>query len=195
MIAGEEQQRGDDDGAVDLVDVVLVDDEAIKAGELGRELAGAVRASFVVEDVGEQTHKADQDRGSRQGQLEAGIVRRRAGRLPVPKTGSRKWLDLVVAAEGGGDADPSADDGENGENDERAQHDPGALVDAVGVFVFNRQRGVRASVDGGAVIGQVMRFRAAFAEEGLEPEPEHVERGHAGGDEADEPEELAERVG
>ena len=36
---------------------------------------------------------------------------------------------------------------------------------------------------------------ARLAEEGLEPEAEHVEGGHAGGDEADEPEELAERVG
>ncbi len=32
-------------------------------------------------------------------------------------------------------------------------------------------------------------------EEGLEPEAEHVEGGHAGGDEADEPEELADWVG
>ena len=32
------------------------------------------------------------------------------------------------------------------------------------------------------------------AEEGLEPEAEHVEGGHAGGDEADEPEQLAEGV-
>ena len=31
-------------------------------------------------------------------------------------------------------------------------------------------------------------------EEGLEPEAEHVERGHAGGDEADEPEKLADRI-
>ena len=40
-----------------------------------------------------------------------------------------------------------------------------------------------------------MLVEALGAEEGLEPEAEHVEGGQAGGEEADEPEELAEGVG
>ena len=46
--------------------------------------------------------------------------------------GVEEVLELVVAAEGDGNADPSADDGEDGEDDERAEHDPGGFVDAVG---------------------------------------------------------------
>jgi hypothetical protein len=42
---------------------------------------------------------------------------------------------------------------------------------------------------------QPIHRQTTVAEEGLEPEAEHVERGQAGGDEADEPEELAQRVG
>ncbi len=38
---------------------------------------------------------------------------------PLEKTGSRKCSDLVVAADGVRDADPSADDGEKGEDHER----------------------------------------------------------------------------
>src|SRR5580698_8928356 len=50
-------------------------------------------------------------------------------------------------------------------------------------------RGVR-------VVMMTVSFGVEFlrAEEGLEPEAEHVEGGHAGGDKADEPEELAEWI-
>ncbi len=64
---------------------------------------------------------------------------------------------MIGAAEGGGDADPAADDGEDGEDDEGEEHDPGGFVDAVRVgglacVVFGDHDGVVSSgVDGGAV--------------------------------------------
>ena len=47
--------------------------------------------------------------------------------------GLEKVLEVIVAAESRGDADPAADDGEEGEDHEGQEHDPGRLVDAVGV--------------------------------------------------------------
>ena len=44
------------------------------------------------------------------------------------------------------------------------------------------------------VVPRCVLVEALGAEEGLEPEAEHVEAGHAGGEEADGPEELAEGV-
>ncbi len=68
-------------------------------------------------------------------------------------------------------------------------------VGGLAFVVFGDHDGVRAGVrvDCGTVVVQVGgRVEAELAEEGLVPEAEHVEGGHAGGDEADEPEELAE---
>ena len=69
------------------------------------------------------------------------------------------------------------------------------------VLGFDGERRGRAGVDGAlwvcvrAVIAWRGRARrSAGAEEGLEPEAEHVEGGQAGGEEADDPEQLAERV-
>ena len=94
--------------------------------------------------------------------------------------GREEGFDLIVAAECGGNADPAADDGEDREDDEREEHEPGGFVDARGPC--------REWL--GIVRGVLIEAR--LAEEGHEPEAEHVEGGHAGGDEADEPEELAE---
>ena len=66
------------------------------------------------------------------------------------------------------------------EHEKREGQDEWGLVDAVGVVV--------------AVTGVVVLFETLFAEEGFEPEPEHVEGSHSGGDEADEPEQLADWV-
>ncbi len=99
--------------------------------------------------------------------------------------------DLVVAAHGCGHSHETADGGENGEYHERAQHDPWALVDGVGVLGFDYQLRVGSGVDGGTVFSQLMRFGAAFAEEGEIPQPEHVERGQARSHPSDEPEYLA----
>ena len=44
------------------------------------------------------------------------------------KDGIEEVLELVVAAEGEGNADPAADDGEEGEDAEGNGHDPGGLV-------------------------------------------------------------------
>ena len=59
---------------------------------------------------------------------------------------------------------------------------------------FHDEMSVVAGVDCGSMVFSVL-VEALGAEEGLEPEAEHVEGGHACGDEADEPEELAERIG
>ena len=51
------------------------------------------------------------------------------------------------------------------------------------------------SVDRGSVVVHIgMLFEVFRAEEGLEPEAEHVEGGHSDSDEADEPRNLAEGV-
>ena len=50
----------------------------------------------------------------------------------------------------------------------------------------------RVSMNCGSVIVEVILFVEVLrAPEGLEPEPEHIERSHARGDEADEPGKLA----
>src|ERR1700723_1408127 len=116
------------------------------------------------------------------------------------------WLEevlgLIAPSEGNGNADPSPDDREYGEDNEGEKHDPrrfgdAVSVDCVVVIVVGDHDGVRVgvSVNGGAVVVEVNGLVEVLgAEEGLEPEAEHVERGHTSGDEADEPEELAERI-
>ena len=80
--------------------------------------------------------------------------------------------DVRVLAEDGRQADPAADRRENGENDERHGHRAGRLVEVVLLLV-------------GA---------AELAEEGQRDDPEHVEGRQAGGEQADRPEHLAERL-
>src|SRR5580704_11775069 len=116
------------------------------------------------------------------------------------------WLEevlcLIAPSEGNGNADPSADDREYGEDNEGEEHDPRRFVDAVSVgcvvvIVVGDHDGVAAGLrmDGSAVVVEVGVFlKTLFAEEGLEPEAEHVEGGHAGGEQTDEPEEFAEGV-
>jgi hypothetical protein len=69
--------------------------------------------------------------------------------------------ELVAAAERLGNADPASGERKHGQQDERNQHGPGALV------------GVRVGV--------------RLAEEGEVPEPEHVEGGEQSGHQAYEP--------
>lgn len=108
-------------------------------------------------------------------------------------------FDLVTSSKDRGNANPTADEGENGQHHERKEHDPRRFVDAVGVAFFriSDHHGVAAgvSVDGSSVIVEIGMFLEVFGtEEGLEPETEHVERGDPGGDEADEPEQFADGV-
>src|ERR1035438_24145 len=57
------------------------------------------------------------------------------------------------------------------------------------------QRRVRTRVDRSAMLlKRVLLFKARFAEEGLEPKAEHVERSHAGGDKSNQPENDVQRV-
>ena len=122
-------------------------------------------------------------------------------RLPVTRGDqvvgivSRANLLQAVASLARQVPDPTADDGENGENYQRAKHDPRGFVDAVPVVLFRVRDhdGVAAGVgvNGCSVIVKVGVFlKVLGTEESLEPEAEHIERRHAGGDETDEPEEL-----
>src|SRR5580658_4080666 len=86
--------------------------------------------------------------------------------------------DLRVAAQCLGHAYPSTDDGKDGQNDERSQHDPRAFMHAVAMSVI-------------VVRGCLC---TAFAEEGQIPEPEHVEGCQPGGEQPDKPEKLAKGV-
>jgi hypothetical protein len=55
-------------------------------------------------------------------------------RAAVSEDGGEEVFELVVAAQGCGNAHPSAADGEDGEQDEGECHDPGGLVDGVVVL-------------------------------------------------------------
>ena len=112
------------------------------------------------------------------------------------KTGARKCSKWAEPPSACGNADPAACDGENCEDDERAEHHPGGFVDAVGMglaFVMLVFTGVRAcarqSVRGVCTVrgmgAEIVLVETLGTEEGLEPEPEHVEGGETGGDEAD----------
>src|ERR1700730_9886004 len=108
-------------------------------------------------------------------------------------------LSLIAPSKGNGDAYPSADDRENREHHQRKEHDPRRLVDAVRVALFGigDHNGVAAGVgvNGGSVIVKVGVFLKVFwTKEGLEPQPEHIKRGDAGSNQADEPEEFAKRI-
>ncbi len=78
-------------------------------------------------------------------------------------------LEPVRPSQYVGNADPAADDGEHGQDDERYGHHLRGLVDVV----------------------LHLLGRPAFAVEGLEEHPEHVEGGQTGGDGTDDPEDEA----
>ena len=80
--------------------------------------------------------------------------------------GLEKFAEWIRAAEAGGNAEPSGSDGADGEDDERDGHGLRRLVDVVLDLVAH----------------------AWLAKEGEEDETAHVEGGHEGGGEADEPE-------
>ncbi len=90
--AGEHQERGDEEGGVDLVDPVLVLEQGVGgAGALGEGVGGA--GLLVVEELGEvEAGEGDEDGDGGEAEFQAvaggggGCLRR----VPVAKTGSRK---------------------------------------------------------------------------------------------------------
>ena len=74
-------------------------------------------------------------------------------------------------------ADPAAADGEQGENDQRSEHRPGALVRRMGMLALKHQLCVRTRVDRGPMRFEFVYAGAPLAEESQVPEPEHVEGG------------------
>ena len=73
----------------------------------------------------------NRDCGEAEFEAMAGGVADGFAAMPAGEDGIEEVLDLVVPAEGSGNADPSADDREDGEDDEREEHDPRRFVDAV----------------------------------------------------------------
>ena len=109
-------------------------------------------------------------------------------------------VKVVGAMQHVGHADPSTNQREQRQDHQRYYHHPRALmrsavsVAAASVCVLRVMDRARVpcvlrvrimSVTGGLRIGP-----AVLAKEGEEPQPEHVERGHAGGDNADQPQRM-----
>src|ERR1700733_13530612 len=88
--------------------------------------------------------------------------------------------------------DPSANDRENRQDNQRPEHDPRALMNAMPMAMlgFSRERGGRASMNSSSMFGEAV-ISAALAKEGEVPEPEHVERGQKRSEQSDGPEDLA----
>src|SRR5581483_9544441 len=110
-----------------------------------------------------QTDERDQNRCAAENPLEmrdGGLRRVRA------EYGSKK---RAKAAQAFSKSDPAATNREQGQNHERAEHRPGALM---------RMRIVRTHL----------------TEEGHVPQPEHVKRSEQRSDETDEPQNLAARA-
>src|ERR1035437_11104676 len=100
--------------------------------------------------------------------------------------------DLVVPTHCCGYANPSANDGEDGENRERKQHDQGrlvraAFVDGVALVMVRNNYSVSAGLQvhrRSAVVQVPLFVEMRRSKEGLEPQAKHVKRGHARSDEA-----------
>src|SRR5580698_3202112 len=119
-------------------------------------------------------------------------------------------LHLVMPAESQRNADPTADERENREDCERNPHNCGRLMHAmrmgclsavmlglsdhgrVRVAVRVNRREVLIVITMRCVaMGQRGLIEARSAEEGLEPQPEHIKARDAGSYQADEPERVA----
>src|SRR5438270_3059561 len=172
---GEHQQRSNNKCAVNLVDVKLVFDEAIKSGGAASENSGDARF-LVVEDVGDVEAKRCGeygDGGQRQFQGMAACVGDGSNDTCVEDR-LEEVLSLVATSKGNGNAYPSADDRENREHHQRKEHDPRRLVDAVPVLLFGigDHNAVAAGVGvlGGSVVMEIGLLGDMFrTKEGLEP--------------------------
>ena len=112
----------------------------------------------------------------------------------------KELIEVVVAAHGAGNANPSADDREDGQNHQRQQHDFGTFMNAaVAVAVSSRSRRRRIVMGRfippevrsmSCMLGMAVDFfrrAAVLAEERHEPQAEHVEGGQECGEDADQP--------
>src|SRR6185312_15607754 len=122
---------------------------------------------------------------------------------------SQELVKAVMSAERFGNANPSHDNGTQRQHNQGSEHDPRTFVYVSAVTVISMSMGAglgglharlmtrirpsrTRSVDSARRLFVLVVYRlASLAEERHEPEPEHVERGHAGGDPADEPEDPA----
>ena len=189
--AGESEQRADNDGSVDFVDPVFVVKERVDRSGSESETGGAAGAAEVEDVCGEEAQEGGG--GGSEGESRLRVAERkvldRDELWKVGEDGVQEVLELIVSTEGQRDSYPAADDGEDGEDDQWEQHDPGGFVDSVGVgglagfilgggghVVCGVQVGACGRVSGVAVSEGVF-VEAGGGEEGLEPEAEHVERG------------------
>src|SRR5262249_17472726 len=161
------EQRCNDDGLVDLVDVELVEDDTVERGELLREGGGSA-GFLVIEEPGDVEADQGYEHGDG-GQADFEWIVWDVG-APCRGAGLGKVLYFIAAAKGEGDGDPGSDEREQGEDHEWCGHDEWGLVNTVAVVSMP---GVVC------MIFSVVLLEALFAPEGLEPEAEHVEGGHA----------------
>src|ERR1039457_6181440 len=190
-------QRLDEQDVVKLVDVVLVGDSLVEPAEAGGDARGQLRTAEI-KGPGEEKSKKGRTDGNQHeegfsscagsfagglmcqilvGKISHGLARLELdGHFSESRNLENRSEEVFEAAT---DADPSANQRQERQDDQRAQHHPWAFVGpsvamAMTVIV------VPMSI-------VFCRCAAVVAKKCQEPQPEHVERGDKRGDDADQP--------
>src|ERR1017187_5161228 len=199
-------QRLDEQDVVKLVDVVLVGDSLVEPAEAGGDARGQLRTAEI-KGPGEEKSKKGRTDGNQHeegfsscagsfagglmcqilvGKISHGLARLELdGHFSESRNLENRSEEVFEAAT---DADPSANQRQERQDDQRAQHHPWAFVGPSVAMAMTVIVVPMSSVAVRVVAVRIGRRRAAvITEKCHEPQPEHVERGDKRGDDADQP--------
>src|SRR6185437_9262045 len=143
-IARNPDQRADDDRAVELVDVVLVQKEFVNGPESIRELVGTRGLANIQIPRDQETYQPRKDGDAGHLDLE-GVRRLNPGRVQLRgefprgiKNGREEALEVIGAAPVRRQGEPAADDRQGRENHKRHKHHLGRFVHVYVMLVVAR---------------------------------------------------------
>src|SRR5262249_15934740 len=125
QMGGDPDHRPDDDGAIDLIDIVLGGDGGIEAGDTGGNLVGQVAALVVGQPGEEETEGRGGDRAWGEDKVHGSSFFGSTGPGACVCGGHHRIEEVLESIS---DADIAADDGQDGEYDQRREHHPRRFV-------------------------------------------------------------------